>query len=256
MNVFDKYTLITCSYNTPEVTLMMLKSFVYHHGPGPFKLLLIENSTSPETQNLLKENNVPFIVHTENKCHGPSLNFAISKCKTNYALIVDTDIIFKKPVYDILKYNEANKCSAVGKISGNRGGKWISPRLDPWFLIINTQLTNNNNISFYRYIKHNGLITYDIGSSFVLDLKKIKDSVVVSVGNIEEFFTHFEGTSWWTNRFSKNGPYGDIDIDENAMHGDEFLYKKGQENIVKYKQLISESLFREIDISKAFITGE
>ena len=53
-------TLITCSYNTPIVVEIMLKSFVSFHGV-PQRLILFENSTNDETAKLLDKSNVPYI---------------------------------------------------------------------------------------------------------------------------------------------------------------------------------------------------
>jgi len=261
VNNFDDLTLITCSYNTPMITINMLKSFVFNNGPGLFKLILVENSTNPETQELLKQNNVPFIVQDKSasKCHGPSLNFAFSICKTDYALIVDTDILFKKSIYGIFKFLKSGKILAIGKVSGNRGGKWIYPRLDPWFFFVNMKLIKQHNIKFYNYMKNNGLIFYDVGSSFCQDLAKLarlQNYNVLSLNDLDEYFIHFEGMSWRVNRYSDdNKEIGDIDIDDKAKHNDKILYKIGQEILVKYTESVANAPFKDVDISKSFIFG-
>ena len=65
----DDLTLITCSYNTPDITLTMLKSWVSVHGEGQQRLILSDNSTDNNTSDVLKLYNVP---HLSNfgKTHG------------------------------------------------------------------------------------------------------------------------------------------------------------------------------------------
>jgi len=48
----EDLTLISCSYNTPEVTITMLKSFFAHHDST--SVLLKDNSTDNKTELLLK----------------------------------------------------------------------------------------------------------------------------------------------------------------------------------------------------------
>ena len=89
----NNITLATCSYNTPEVTITMLKSFFNYHGQTA--VLVCENSTTDDTTNLLIPLNVPFI-RNKGGLHAPSVDLLIENCKTNYMLLVDTDVIFLK----------------------------------------------------------------------------------------------------------------------------------------------------------------
>jgi len=234
----ENFTLIACSYNTPILTLTMLKSFAKLHGSGPFKLLLYDNSTNEETATLLTEQKIPFI-RNPGGLHGPTVTKALRECKTPYALLVDTDIIFKQNMEHILSgFTQHLNIAAVGKASGPRGGKNIAIRLDPWFCLFNTKLINDNKIMYYRQIvstDKSPWVIYDIGSSFVLDIKEA-NLKIVSINDIDKFFTHYEGGSWRLNRYSPSGAIGDIDIDATACHDNRVLYDLGKNQAEEYNK--------------------
>ncbi len=52
-------TLITCSYNTPDITLTMLKSWMSVHNRTQ-RLVVCDNSTNDETSRVLDENKIPY----------------------------------------------------------------------------------------------------------------------------------------------------------------------------------------------------
>lgn len=225
-------TLASCSYNTPEVTLTMLKSFFNFHKST--NVLICENSTNDNTEKLLIDNKVPFI-RNENGLHSPSVDILIDNCKTDYMLLVDTDVIFLKNHEDIFDMVNKMDITLLGEICGDRGGKKLHNRVHPWHCFINVKNVKQNNIKFYDYnrqIKRDGGKIYDVGASFFEDIKSKK----LKIGNVnlhEKYYKHYEGMSWRTLKFGKTE--GNIDVDNNATHNNEQLYKYGKyiENMYK-----------------------
>lgn len=209
-------TLVTCSYNTPEVTIGLLKTFYYHHKNvlSKFNIVLMENSTNDDTTQLLKENNVPFY-RRPGLNHSVGVNEALLNVKTRYALLVDTDIIFHKSIVPIYNIFKINGYATLGKIMGSRGGYNLVPRVFPWFQLIDMKQINDNGISFHSQERidrtgsngffgniplqrNEGRLYYDVGSSFLEDIIN-KGLTVHNVDLENNLFTHYEGMSWQKN---------------------------------------------------------
>jgi hypothetical protein len=79
----------------------MLKSWMSVHNRTQ-RLVLVDNSTNKETCGLLYDNKIPYTCSPGNS-HGQGVNEALSLCKTKYALLVDTDVIFLKDHADIFE---------------------------------------------------------------------------------------------------------------------------------------------------------
>lgn len=219
-------TLISCSYNTPRVTANMLKSFVGLHPECP--ILISENSTNSDTENILKTANIPFIKN-ESGLHGPSVDVLLSKIKTKYALLVDTDVIFLKNHEQILQRFCDLDLTLMGDIEGDRGGKRIHKRVHPWHCFINVENIKKHNINFYdktRMLQKDSII-YDVASSFFEDIKLRKLRIADFKGG-GVYYKHYEGMSWRVNKFNNTNTGGDIDNVNDATHDDYNLYLFGQ----------------------------
>lgn len=209
-------TLVSCSYNTPEITTTMLKSFYHNHKSliSKIHLVLMENSTNEETTAILDSYKVPYI-RRKGSTHSIAVDEALKTVKTKYALLVDTDVVFHKPIslaYNIFK---EQTCVSMGKLCGSRGGYNLIPRIHPWFNLINIEEINRCNISFHdqkRIDDSNsgsffGNIPlnfdktgryYDVGSTFLEDIL-INNLKVVDINAENNIFTHYEGMSWYKN---------------------------------------------------------
>lgn len=246
----DDLTLITCSYNTPDITLTMLKSWVAVHNHKQH-LLLVDNSTNTDTQLLLKESNTPFIVNT-GAYHGDGVNKALNLCKTEYALLVDTDIIFHKPHNNMYEQFKELDLTLMGKIEGDRGGKKIFKRVNPWHCFINVKHIRKYGISFFDIKKMKDSFKtdtlYDVGSTFLEDIKKAK----LKIGDVDlsnTYYTHFEGMSWYKNKYDSSKE--DTGIDFGGTHnnfGYVQLYEYKLKMFLNYKKTYS-----SIDITDKFI---
>ena len=79
----DRVTLISASFNTPWVTLTMLKSFAQRNR-GCWPLILSENSTDDHTQRLLWQEEVPFHIYDAGFGLPESLDRALWNCGTEF----------------------------------------------------------------------------------------------------------------------------------------------------------------------------
>ena len=236
----NNLTLITCSYNTPEVTVTMLKSFFKHHEPT--KVLVCDNSTDDSTSVLLTENNVKHFIN-RGGVHIKSVDLLFDRIDTKYALLVDTDVIFLKDNNTLFeKFKEANIC-LLGEICGDRGGKKIHNRVHPWYCFVDVEAIKHNKIKFYNPDKHFGKSDkiYDVGCTFFSDIRDKKLQIGDLNANVaSNYYKHYEGMSWRTKRFGSVD--GDIDFDSSATHTNRGLYEYGlmversyQLEVEKYK---------------------
>lgn len=213
----DDLTLITCSYNTPDITINMLKSWMYVHNHTQ-QLILIDGSTDDATKILLENNNIPYISNPGGT-HGQNVNIGLENCKTKYALLVDSDVIFLKHHNDIFNQFKEAKVAILGKIEGDRGGKKIYNRVNPWHCFIDVETIKNNNIVFFNETKMKESFKtekiYDIGSTFFEDIKKAN----LKIGDVDllgKYYYHFEGMSWYKNKYDASKE--DTGIDFGGTH--------------------------------------
>lgn len=205
-------TLMTCSYNTPLITKGMLQSFVKVHGNGPHNILISENSTDDETATLLDTYDIPYI-RNKGATHAQTLDQLFDKCKTRYALVVDTDILFFKSITPLLKTMYRQGATVMGEVCGDRGGYWLYKRVHPWFMLVNVEAIQWNGIKFYDAIRiertgsegfyknipiqenDNKTRYYDVGATFYEDVVNA-NLLVYAYKADPHYFQHFEGMSW------------------------------------------------------------
>lgn len=205
-------TLITCSYETPQITETMLKSFKQLHPDiEQMNLIVIENSRDNKTRKLLDSYNISYVTN-KGGTHSKSMDKAFDLCKTKYALVVDTDIIFKAPISDLLVSIKSSGIDLCGIECGDRGGYKLMTRIHPWFMFVNIESIKKHNIKFHDDVRieatrsqgfyNNVPITentykkmYDVGSTFYEDVKRAKLKIA-NVPIIQDWFKHYEGSSW------------------------------------------------------------
>lgn len=234
----ENLTLISCSYNTPDVTITMLRSFFTHHEKT--EVLIIDNSTNNDTLEILESSNIPFI-RNKGGLHIQSVDTLLSNVKTKYALLVDTDIIFYKDHTPIFNKFKEMELAMLGEICGDRGGKRIHNRVHPWHCFLDVEQINQHKIKFYnpekQFSKSDKI--YDVGCTFFEDIKNCN----LKIGDIKlegSYYKHYEGMSWRTKRYGSSD--GDIDHCNNAVHNNTALYNYGlyieelySEEIKKFK---------------------
>jgi hypothetical protein len=250
---FQDLTLMSCSFNTPLHTITMLKSFIRVHGDGPFNLLLMENSTNNETSDILDANNIKYIKNPGGT-HSLSIDELIFNCLTKYALLVDSDVVFTKPIDKLLEVMAINDITLLGEICGDRGGYKIHNRVHPWFCLINIDNIKSRGIKWHdqrriddsksQYffsaipinpMRGNVIPFYDNGCTFFEDVAKVKLNIVNAKG-ITSYFKHYEGSSW------------------HRQSGHDGFIKYG--NGVYEQFLIDSKAHESVDIKNKFITKD
>jgi hypothetical protein len=204
----------------------MLKSFIRFHPNVP--ILISENSTNNETASILEKAKIPFIKNSG--CpHGASIDPLFSSIRTKYCLLVDTDVIFLKPHTEILQTFKEMDLALMGEIVGDRGGKKLFKRVNPWHCFIDLEKIKQNKISFFdkKRMEIKGERIYDVGSSFFEDIKKSNLKIGSFNGN-NFYYKHYEGMSWRVIKFNKNlNQDENIDLLPDANHCNENLMKYG-----------------------------
>jgi len=231
----EDITLISCSYNTPDVTLTMLRSFFRHHTETP--VIIIDNSTNDLTKQELKRWSVPHVTNPGG-LHIKSVDILIDRVQTKYALLVDTDVVFLKDHTAILGQVKECNLTLAGDICGDRGGKRIHYRVHPWHCFIDVESVRSSGVRFYNEAKQLGKSSkiYDVGCTFFEDIRGKK----LRIGDIKlegEYFKHYEGMSWRTKRYGVSE--GDIDLNSEATHNSAGLYEYGLMIERKYEQEIA-----------------
>lgn len=244
-------TLVTCSYNTPIVLQRCLKSFHITHPGEDHRVLVMENSTGDDTITFLQQNNINYISNP-NMSHGNAVNLAIDRCETTYMLLVDSDVIFKRDTRDMLDQAMLLDVTLAGRIEGDRGGKRIHKRVHPWFCLINTDHLKECNILFNdeQKMKSNGErdIIYDVGSSMFEEVRAA--GLKIAHMNIEGvYFDHWEGLSWYTNKYNPNP--GRTSIDFSGTHDDVGLFEHGKRKISTY--LNNTKYLDVVDLAGVFV---
>ncbi len=205
-------TLITCSFNTPLVTECMLKTFSNFH-KGKHKICLIENSDNDETKLLLDNYNIPYVdgkkvLEQNNKewgwSHHKGLDWAVKNIKTKYCLIVDTDILFVKPILNFLEIlKKDNSIVALGPHQ-NKSEK-ILPRIHPCFMFLDAEFFNSHSDLTFSYTDN---AKHDVGSYFYERVYELGKRTYPIEHN--KHYNHLEGASWSIEKNTVNDVYKKI----------------------------------------------
>ena len=210
--MFNDLSLITCSYNTPDILELCLKSFVFHHGPGPHKIIIMENSTNKTTHRLLDHNNISYTVNP-GATHSSSVDICFGLVNTKYTLLIDTDIIFRKNISEPFNVFRNLQLTLFGQIQGDRGGFLLYPRIAPYCCFIDMQnimnmkinfhheerIINTNSSGFFKNLPINfeekSKQYYDVGSVFYEDVKR-NHLQIMEWKDIDSYIFHAESLSW------------------------------------------------------------
>jgi hypothetical protein len=242
----DQLTLIVCSYHTPKVLLSMLQSYAAHHRPWlPQRLLIMENSQDDETARLLTSHNVPF-QRNPGDTHSVSVDKALYLCKTTYALLVDSDVVFRKSVSALYDRFVDSKATLLGELVQSRGGYHLMDRISPWLSVIDVEeiqkrgiryhdpqrIESSGSQGFFGNVplqENRGGLYYDVGSTFLEDVVRAGLRILVlSEQTRTEYLEHYSGLSWWprsgnpihmldaevfmAQHRKDSEPYADIDV--------------------------------------------
>lgn len=211
-------TLLTCNYNTPLLIENLLKST--KHFSEEFNEYIVDTGSYCSYQYS--------DIHLQNFSHGEAVNYALECINTDYVLLVDSDVIFYKDIFPIFEKFKKSGAALLGNVSGDRGGKRLHPRVDPWFCLINLRHLKEHGIQFFDPIRTKDSrgtpIVYDIGSTMFEDVMAA-ELTVANFNGEGKYFKHYEGMSWRRGKYDPTK--GDTDIDFGGTHNNKALYDYG-----------------------------
>jgi hypothetical protein len=222
----NNFKIVSCCYNTPELVVNLAKSII-SSCEEKYNFSVINTSTVRECELMLdlyaiKYHNVPSL------SHGDGVNVAMELVDCDYILLIDSDVIVHKDLKPAIDRFIEGDFALMGNVSGDRGGKSLYPRVDPWFCFMNLKQLKEHNIKFFDPIRtKNSRIEsrlYDVGSTMFEDV--VNAGLTVANVNLEgKYFTHYEGMSWRIQKYKPNE--GDTDIDFGGTHDNKALYEYG-----------------------------
>ena len=229
-------SILTCNYNTPDLTKNMLRS-LSKSSRFPLGRVYVMD-TSPECGTLHQHLMADTIIEDlPNYTHGAAVNYGLQFIENDHILLIDSDVIFYKDIGPIYEKFKEGEFTLLGNVSGDRGGKSLHPRVDPWFCFINNKHLKNHGIVFFdadRTIKsRSSNKVYDVGSTMFEDV--IGADLKIANFNAEnKYFKHYEGMSWRVQKYNPNNV--DTDIDLGGTHNNKNLYQYGLKTIENYKR--------------------
>lgn len=243
-------TLITCNYNTPNLIIKLLQSVKHTSSQLP-NVIVMNTSTAEDSDKILSENNIPYF-NFKGASHGEAVDSAFEKVKTQYVLLVDSDVIFLKDFLPVFEKFKSSNLTLMGKVIGNVAGKNLYERVEPWYCFIHYEKLKNNKIIFFdkervKKSKENNMKVYDVGSTMFEDVQKA-DLLIGNVDLENKYFKHYGGMSWHCQKY--NSLEEDTDIDFGGTHPHEILWNIGQQRKNQYD--IETEYLKNIDIKSLF----
>lgn len=256
---YDNISLLTCNFNNSYVTMKMLESFMRLE--RKLKIHILDNSTTNRIDpwfsdyfNVVDNYNFKLVKNYEQKSrnHCASIDYALKNLiDTDYVLLVDNDILYKKSFLGILSYY--NKYDIIGEINYD----YIIPdRLLPYCCIINLKKVKEEKINYfdknrccYKTVMYNTkpdiqgfkYITgcnflYDTGASFYEDIRRQPNWKIKKL-NLNDYIVHYMAGSDEKERQINN-----------KYNGINYLYKNYNHFIEINKDLLYDS--QKTSISK------
>jgi len=219
-------TIVVACYNTPKLVLNLLSSIQNECETLP-QVMVMNTSNNSIDELIFQAEGIPYF-NFKGGIHGEAVNLAMSKVKTKYALLIDSDVIIKKdflPAFD--KFKESG-CALMGKVVGDCGGKSLYPRVEPWFCFMDMEALKRHKIKFFdseRTLKaKDSDRRYDIGSTMFEDVEKA--GLSIADANMEgKYFKHYGGMSWRVQSYDPSQE--DTDIDFGGTHPNKALHDYG-----------------------------
>lgn len=201
-NIIDDITILSANFNTPDLTLHMIKSAFLQIG-RTIPVCIIDNSTiwpMPISSNTLITviDNTNF-KHTPNygQCsanHCSSIEYAMNTIQTQYILLCDTDVLFKPMIKNILNVPNGSYdvCGEVG------WDKHPGDRLFPYCCIIDNHKKRANGIS---YFDSNRIMVNCLGIPYNKDHPP-KDNVQAYFDTGASFLQDIQFHNWMINQIN------------------------------------------------------
>jgi len=219
----DDLTIVTCNHNTPELVKNLVKSIRNTCINVP-KITVIDTGEIGSGIDMISDVTYWMMLNTS---HGDAINKSFDLIDTKYILLVDSDVLFLKDFSEPFQKFKDGGFALMGEVVGDRGGKQLYPRVNPWFCFMDLEQLKNHNIQFYDFHRTKQMKsdkTYDIGSTMFEDV--INAGLTIADVKMEgKYFKHYEGMSWRVQKY--NPVNGDTDIDIGGTHDNKALYEYG-----------------------------
>ena len=224
----EDLTIVVCNHDTPDLITNLMVSIAKTCENIP-AMLVISTGKFPLLNPIKPLWKTHYIPHTS---HGDAVNESFNLVKTRYMLLVDSDVLFLKDFYNPFEKFKEGGFALMGEVVGDRGGKSLYPRVNPWFCFIDLEQLKEHDIKFYDHYRtetskrklSNPNRVYDIGSTMFEDV--INSGLTVADAKMEnKYFKHYEGMSWRVQKYDPNN--GDTDIDIGGTHDNLALYEYG-----------------------------
>ena len=219
-------TILTCNHDTPDITRKMIKSFVLTNiNISPDFLVMDTSYYNGQLDSFVET--IASIVDVPDTSHGNAVNLAFDYINSKYILLVDSDVLFLKDITKTFEKFKESGAVLMGEVVGDRGGKKLHPRVNPWFCFMDLETLKNHNIKFYDHHRTKEIKSdriYDIGSTMFEDV--VNAGLTIADVKMEgKYFKHYEGMSWRVQKYNPNQP--DTDIDVGGTHPNKALYEYG-----------------------------
>jgi hypothetical protein len=227
----DNLTLLTCNYNTPDLIQNLLKS-VKLHCPQIPKILVIDTGKPTLYSDMVEG----AMYHTmEDETHGNGVNKGFELIQTDHVLLIDSDVLLYQDILPVYEKFKTGNFTLLGHVTGDRGGKKLYPRVDPWFCFINLKHLKEHDIKFFDPIRTKKSRSedrvYDVGSTLFEDVMN-KNLLIANVNLENKYFKHYEGMSWRIAKFDPTKE--DTDVDFGGTHDNLELYSYGLRILNQY----------------------
>ena len=219
----DDLTIVTCNYNTPDL-IWNLRHSLKKCWVSPSNILVMNTG---KCSDLTGYDGWFDLFEMPNSSHGEAVNKSFELVNTRYMLLVDSDVLFLQDFSKPYEKFKEGEFALMGEVVGDRGGKSLYPRVNPWFCFIDLKQLKEHDIKFYDHHRTKEIKSgkiYDIGSTMFEDV--VNAGLTIADAKMEgKYFKHYEGMSWRVQKY--NPANGDTDVDIGGTHDNKALYEYG-----------------------------
>lgn len=207
----DNLTIMTVNFNTPEFIFTLVSSYKKYNRWCNEKIYVIDNGTvkdipAGEYADFILENFDKSLYHDLEKYEKTSKEktlasahhsftidwFIKNRVKTDYLLLLDSDIIFKRSFENEFREFVENDYGLYGYERTN----YLCHCIAPWACFINVKKMKEQNLGYFdinRILYVNDNLTHDTGASLFEDFKKRNVKIKSTADNT--FYIHLKGGS-------------------------------------------------------------
>ena len=214
-------TIVVCNHDTPDLIWNIRNSLIRYWVQPPMLVMDTGSTPIPEPDGWFNT----YIMN--NASHGNAVNKSFELVTTKHMLLIDSDVLILDDIMKPYKIFQEGGFALMGEVVGDRGGKSLYPRVNPWFCFMDLEQLKEHDIKFYDHYRTKVLKSekiYDIGSTMFEDV--LNAGLTIADAKMEgKYFKHYEGMSWRVQKYNPDN--GDTDIDIGGTHDNRALYEYG-----------------------------